>query len=65
MKDDNKIQARFTNKQQLLIRECRYGFTHFCDGTPNISVDSRSKKISHCPDYCRCKIRKQSIYDER
>lgn len=61
---DKTIQARFTNKQQLLSRECKYGLYHFCDGTPNLSVDERLTPKEHCPDYFRCKIRKSSIFDK-
>ena len=64
MLDDKTIQGRFTNKQQVLAKECRYGLCHFCDGTPNKSIDERLKKKEHCPDYFRCKIRKHSIFDE-
>ena len=65
MIEGKTLQARFTNKQLLIARECKYGLTHFCDGTPNKSVDDRTRTKPRCPDYCRCKIRKQSIYDER
>ena len=65
MIEDKTLQARFTNKHLLLARECTYGLTHFCDGTPNKSIDGRLKPRSRCPDYPSCKIRKQSIYDEK
>lgn len=65
MSRDKRIQARFTNKKLLIDRVCKYGITHFCDGTPNLSVDERLKAKPRCPDYYRCNIREKSIYDER
>ena len=65
MFNDKTIQARFTNKQLLIGQCCKYGFTHFCDGIPNKSVDDCATRKPRCPNYYNCKIRELSIFDER
>lgn len=63
--NDKATQARFSNKRHTLEWACKYGLTHFCDGTPNKSIDEYAKPKPVCPKYYRCEIREKSIYDKR
>lgn len=61
-------------KKNLLLKECRYKFHHFCDGSPNMSLVPKNKKTKKyedippaappCPDRFDCEIRKRSAFDE-
>ncbi len=48
-------------KLNLLTRICRYGLSHFCDGTPNKS-EGVQDYLAPCPDYEYCTIRQKHVY---
>ena len=50
-----------SNKLRLLTTLCRYGFGHFCDGTPNRS-EGVQDYLATCPDYEYCTIRQKHVY---
>lgn len=57
------LQNKMVAKLQSLERNCFYGLTHFCDGTPNKSVDEHAKTKPTCPNYYDCYLRRQSLFD--
>ena len=58
------LQARISIKRMALERECVYGLEHFCDGTPNKSVNAYAKPKPPCEKYHCCKFRKHSVFNE-
>lgn len=52
-------------KQSLILRECIYGFHHFCDGTPNKSFEKDTPLGPRpvCPRYHSCAIRQFSVLE--
>ena len=59
---DKTIQHRLLGKYAKLERDCQYGLTHFCDGTPNKSVDEQAQPKPICPKYHCCEIRRHSVF---
>lgn len=60
---DKTTQEKFTGKRHKLEYSCQYRLTHFCDGTPNKSIDERATEKPPCPRYHTCEIRRDSIFD--
>ena len=59
------IGNRFQIKQTDIRLLCIYGYEHFCDGTPNKSVNENGIPKEPCPMYKDCEIRKKSIFEEK
>lgn len=57
-------QSRFSHKREDIEERCIYGFDHFCDGTPNISVNPHGTHKRACPMSKCCEIKKHSIFEE-
>lgn len=57
-----------STKKGLISKECKYGFHHFCDGTPNLSVlkkgGEKPQRLIPCPARYNCPIRAVSIFDK-
>ena len=53
------------DKQRLLLNECRYKLHHFCDGTPNKSIehDDKHKQYPPCPDFKNCELRRIKVLE--
>lgn len=53
------------NKQLLLLNKCRYKLHHFCDGTPNKSIEhiDKHKQYPPCPDFKYCELRKEKVLE--
>ena len=55
-------QNHFTNKLHFLESNCIYGLEHFCDGTPNKSVDENTIPKPPCPNFTKCEIRRVKVF---
>ena len=51
----------FEGKKSQIERLCIYGFSHFCDGSPNKSEGVHSHK-DPCPNYAYCPIRQKRVF---
>lgn len=58
----NKLEIAFIKKKEKLLHECRYGFSHFCDGTPNKSITSKDSVRPPCPDRIFCSFRQRRLF---
>lgn len=55
-------------KKRLVELKCTYGSSHFCDGTPNLSVAQRGKvpkALPPCPYRLCCELKNSSVFDEQ
>lgn len=52
-------------KRKWMLKECPYKLHHFCDGTPNKSIDhsDRDKQYPPCPAYHHCIFKSYSVLD--
>ena len=55
-------EAAFIAKKKSLLKDCYYGFKHFCDGTPNLSITSKNIKRPPCPDRHYCELCQTKIF---
>ena len=51
------------HKQRWMLNECPYKLHHFCDGTPNKSIEYGEgfKQYPPCPDRHKCPFKKVSV----
>ena len=52
-------------KRAMILRECPYKLHHFCDGTPNKSIDHNDsdKQYPPCPKRHNCIFKYHSVLD--
>ena len=54
-------EISFEGKKHMIKKLCIYGFSHFCDGSPNKSEDVHTYK-KPCPNYTYCPIRQKRVF---